>query len=681
MRTLRRRTTGLVAAAASVLLWLLPTAGNAKAQSDRPPTGASDSLDWQATSCPGQTSPSPGGQYPDGRVVVCVRVPDVPGGTYHLAWTGYLSQLLGKTTPTTLPAASGGASPAVLLSATPRSVTPGQRVTLTGTLRRPQRVNESPLVSFCWGGCPGGLHYSVPAQWLSAGTFRASITAPAAPWAETAPDRVSSPVPGDYVIGVQCVELTRACGLGRAEGEAVVHLRSAAAYTCRSVPGCARLGVSPAVASPGGVVRLTGYAPLTATSTQGEQLIGGFVEGERGGNLSAAVRFSNRAQGSLTVEVSAGDAALRVAPAPTWANLGRLKPLGQVAGEEQPISSNPADPSLVAWCANGSVELEGPGGTTEVPTKAATAVLLADRALPSIARQQFRPGCATVAVEGGAVFVGYAYGPELGAPPVDNVALYSTDTGRSWSLVPAPPGLSPSAFGGFRYGPAGAVDAVFARPARAPGKVDAPEIEQYSSATGSWAASPFACPVAGPCVTWGATTVPDCGMDMSITQVVLSSDDGGHWASPPGDLGFAETCWSATIVALSPGSALVLAVDDAINASGLYPALLATDGGRRWQQVSLPALPGQVPGAQESLFALPDGAIVSTSTQPWDLLEPAANHWCTVGAVPAQPKGTFAIPSSYAVIGSSLWWLVSGLSSGSSVRAYSLADSDLACRG
>ncbi|MHB1498167.1 MAG: hypothetical protein ACYCXN_09695 [Acidimicrobiales bacterium] len=125
MRTLRRRTTGLVAAAASVLLWLLPTAGNAKAQSDRPPTGASDSLDWQATSCPGQTSPSPGGQYPDGRVVVCVRVPDVPGGTYHLAWTGYLSQLLGKTTPTTLPAASGGASPAVLLSATPRSVTPG----------------------------------------------------------------------------------------------------------------------------------------------------------------------------------------------------------------------------------------------------------------------------------------------------------------------------------------------------------------------------------------------------------------------------------------------------------------------------------------------------------------------------------------------------------------------------
>jgi hypothetical protein len=252
---------------------------------------------------------------------------------------------------------------------------------LTGTLRRPQKINKEPYISFCWGGCPGGLKYYVPAEWLSATTFSARVTAPDAPWAQTAPDRVVSPVAGDYDVGVQCVELIKACGLGPAEGEAVVHLNSAAAYTCQSVPGCAHLGTSPEAASPGQVVRLSGYAPLTSTSAEGEHLMGGYVEGERGGLPGPAVRFNarNLPVGALTVEVRAGDAAVRVEPAPTWASLRRLRPIGQVPGTELPISSNPAGPSTVAWCGanlNGSeVELKfitglntggGSGGPTGV---------------------------------------------------------------------------------------------------------------------------------------------------------------------------------------------------------------------------------------------------------------------------------------------------------------------------
>lgn len=143
---------------------------------------------------------------------------------------------------------------------------------------------------------------------------------------------------------------------------------------------------------------------------------------------------------------------------------------------------------------------------------------------------------------------------------------------------------------------------------------------------------------------------------------------------------FLNTCWSANIVALSPSEALVVGVDAAINASGLYPLVMTTDNARRWELVSLPPLPGQVPGAQQSLFVLPDGSILDISSQPWDLLGPGVTAWCPVAAMPVEPAGTFAIPASYAVIGPALWWSASRSASGSPVLAYHLADSSLICR-
>ena len=174
--------------------------------------------------------------------------------------------------------------------------------------------------------------------------------------------------------------------------------------------------------------------------------------------------------------------------------------------------------------------------------------------------------------------------------------------------------------------------------------------------------------------------LPDCGMSMSIAQTIESTDGGQHWAFPPRDLGYMNTCWSASIVAVSPSEALVVGVDGAVNASGLYPLVMTTDNARRWELVSLPPLPGQVPGAQQSLFVLPDGAIVDISPQPWDLLGPGATAWCPVAAMPVEAAGTFAYPTSYTVIGPALWWLASRLASGSPVLAYHVTDSSLACR-
>jgi hypothetical protein len=674
-----------VALATFVLLPLSPVVGGqAKALPEPPPSGVSDVLDWQATSCPGPTSQVPtGGQFLDGRVDLCVQVPDVPGGTYHLAWTSYLTRLTGRTTPTTLPTPSAGASPAISLAASPVSVLPGGALTLTGRLKRPQKLNRDPFVDLCWDGCPGGLAYDVPAHWLSPTSFSARITAPDAPWAETGPDRVVSPVAGNYEVGVRCVELMKSCGLGPAEGEVAVRLRASAHYTCQALPGCAQLRVSPQVASPGEVVKVTGYAPIASTTTgfEGEALIGGDLVGGRGGHPGPAVSFSSQgpAFGASTVDVRSGDASVLVEPAPTWASLGHLTPIGQVPGAELPISANPLAPSTVAWCAGSYVGLEGQAGTTDVPTSGATALLLADKSLPSADKGQIQD-CSTVAVQGGALFVGYAYSPEMMAPEVDNVALYSTDWGRTWSFVPVPQGALSSAFAGFRYGAGGVVDALFARGAQGAGPaVAAPAVEQYSTATGQWSAVPFACPPTGPCVTWGLATVPDCGMTQSFAQAVVSLDGGHAWALPPRELGAVETCFSASLVALSPSEALVVGVDGAVNASGLYPLVMTEDYGQSWQLLSLPLLPGKV-ASDQSLLMLQDGAIVDVSAQPWDLLRPGASAWCAAGAMPAQPAGTFAISTSFTVIGPSLWWLASRPSSAAPVLADHVADSSLTCR-
>ena len=666
------------AAAVFVLLAMPPAASRAPAQPSLvASSGASDVLTWGAALCPGQVPGAvPTVQSVDGKVDVCVQVPDVPGGTYHLAAVDYLTQLLGRTAPTTVPNGSTGASPAVSLSVVPSSVDPGQTVTVTGTLRRAYKV-RSTSVAFCWAGCPGGLRYDgVAVDWRSPTTFAARITVPDAPWAQTGPDEVVSPVTGDYELGVQCVELVHECGLGPAEGEVPVHLRATARYTCQTVPGCAVLHASPALAAPGNVVRVTGYAPLAGMNAPGQPLFG-MIDGEKGGPSAFGVTFASRtapSPGALTVELHAGNAAVRVEPAPSFASLGRLTPLGQVPAGEPWLSANPAAPSLVALCADGSVNIEGPAGAAEVPTTGATALLLSDKQLAKLGKDQFG-SCSTVAVDGPAVFIGYAYSPELDAPAIDGVAVYTTDWGSTWSFVPVPTRSSLSGFGGFRYGTDGAVDALFA-PAEQPAgpTVPVPAVEQYSG--GAWSEAPFACPTLGPCVTWAAGTIPDCGMNPSFAQVLASTDGGRHWAVPPRYLGLVQTCWPASIVALSPTEALVVGVDVGVaNYSGLYPLVITKDGGLTWQLVSLPPLPGQLPGEdQQSLLVLPDGALVAFSQETWYLLGAGAAHWCPVAPMPAHVVNAY----DFSLTGSALWW---SAWDGSRDVVYHVAATSLTCGG
>ncbi|MGC8627160.1 MAG: hypothetical protein ACP5VR_06300 [Acidimicrobiales bacterium] len=111
---------------AAVVLVAAALAGVAAAQPPAVPVPrASYTLNWQVVGCPSQHGRTAGGQQSvDGKVDVCLEVPDVPGGTYHLSVVDYLVQSAGKFTRATHPAASHAASPAVSLRAEPSSVQP-----------------------------------------------------------------------------------------------------------------------------------------------------------------------------------------------------------------------------------------------------------------------------------------------------------------------------------------------------------------------------------------------------------------------------------------------------------------------------------------------------------------------------------------------------------------------------
>jgi len=78
-----------------------------------------------------------------------------------------------------------------------------------------------------------------------------------------------------------------------------------------------------------------------------------------------------------------------------------------------------AEPSVrtPAVASDALTDIEGPAGTTKVPTGGATALMLADKQFAGSGSGQFGNGqfgsCSTVAIDGPAVIVGCAYSPEL----------------------------------------------------------------------------------------------------------------------------------------------------------------------------------------------------------------------------------------------------------------------------
>lgn len=642
--------------------------------------GASYRIPWDNVACPGApvTQDASGSQKTTGQLTECVKVPDVPGGTYHLS----LFQYLYKKVSPILPSAAVGASPSVFLSVSPRWARPGETVTVTGTLQRADRA-KSGSASFCWGGCTGGLSYSqVPLAWHSSRTFTATLTAPEAPWVDLSTDRVISPVAGKYELGVQCLELVHECGFGAAEGETIIHLTSSSRYTCQSVPGCARLSVSPAVASPGQVVEVRGQAPVAQVSPGG-QVFAGEIEGETGGPAHQGVTFSaspNEVSGARAVRVDMGGGAVRVAPAPSFADLGYVAPLHQAIGGEAPISANPFALSTVAWCGTGEVVLQSPGRTLRVPVAPALeAIARTGKFGTATFSRCINVALGTPSSHGpGAVFAAFWVNSPGDLGTSDLVALYTDDGGAAWSFVPAPPGSSMADFGGFQYGPSGQVEALFG-----PSSGTAPRVQQTYDGGAHWSRGSLACPEVGPCIVLGAANVTGCNTAMGYQALLRSIDGGEHWQIIPDVRAGLPTCSLSEVVDLTRTEVLLVGAVGFVGYAGVYPLLLSRDGGASWQVVSLPALPGQsaFEWSQPSpdLVVRPDGSVIYASQPSWYLLAPGASRWCLAGGLPAKATDpSQGFPRSLTVLGAAIWWLNFG--PGTSVSSVHVSEMSLTCR-
>jgi hypothetical protein len=643
-----------VLALVSVLLPL------AVASPARAGTGASDQTEWLSTTCPVPNDVAPVFQAMDGRIEGCLRVADVPAGTYHI----YLQDFVTGSAPSTPTTVGTGdhVSPLVRLAVRPAAVRPGQTVTVTGNLAKDYQSKQS-FLDFCWGGCPGGLRYSgVQAAWRSGTTFVAKVVVPAAPWLE-AGHKIVSPVAGKYELGVQCVVQSRGCADLGPEGEATVTLAQTARYTCGTMPGCARLNAGPTRASPGAVVTVTGYAPLEDVIGADIAFANSFTE-ERGAAPPPGVSFP----GTSLYQAEIGGAQVRVTAAPTFSSLGLLAPLSVEQVAEQPISANPSAPGTVAWCGPGDVVVRGPLGTVKVPTKAAFSAMYATGKFQRTGNdvcQTVAVGAPPSAVPGTAgavptVYAGFIMGPLKQGPMWAIVAMYTTDGGSTWAPVPVPKGASIVSFGGFRYTADGDVEALFGRwsPPPLPASAAQVPLVERSTIGGRFSKGSLACPSSGPCLTLGASVPGDgCAMGAQSDQPLLLSPDGGKsWARAGQPVsGGVPICFPGALVALSPTDELVVGSAGLGAASGELPALLTKDGGRAWQVISLPALPDD---DQPELLPLPDGAVLEGAFPTWLLLPAGGNAWCPVRSPVTAATMKSSDPQSFTVIGSQLWGVV-----------------------
>lgn len=597
----------------------------------------------------------------DGAISSCLRVGDLAPGSYHVV----LEQIVPKHAALAAPARAAG--PPLTLQLTPASGPPGTTVALTGTLAEASS-SQPTFASACWDGCRDGLQYSgVALHWRSPTTFTTTIVVPEAPWVETSPLQVLAPRTGTYRIGLESVGAQQGCGLGGGEGSAPFHLEvaSSPASWCSTQASCASLVATPDHVLPGRVVKVTGDAPLVSVigsaapfAFQLEVLSG------RGSGLE--IRFHTMAK-TGAIEVNFGHGALTIRKPPPLRAQPRTVPIAEAADGLTPIAAEAGRPPVVAWCDGSHVTVDGPNGRAVVALSGASAVL---EQLGFTLFGSSTPRCVAVAPladpRGGvpAIAVGFVVAPHGEALPAADVALVSTNGGRPWSPVPAPPGTSLASFGGFRH-VGTTTDALFVASSSsaqsAPGASETPLVEATDDGGAHWHSAAFSCPAAEPCVAFRAYPWGNCAMN-GTSQVLLRSSDGGRsWRSPrwPGAV---QACTSATVAAPSASTELL------IDSGSRYLARLSTDAGAHWEVLGVPALPGAPRGSgvdpgDGGVVLLPDGALLAwrsggdPTRLSWDLLTPGAKRWCSAtGAVGTSTDSSMPASSWPVVLSDQLWW-------------------------
>jgi hypothetical protein len=156
-------------------------------------------------------------------------------------------------------------------------------------------------------------------------------------------------------------------------------------------------------------------------------------------------------------------------PSKPWSSLGVIHPLlVQSAGLETAISAQPTSQSF-GWCSNNGVEISSGGRSdTLVPDRSVGQMLeRSHMGLPTMTKSSpTLVTCDVVALDPHhprTVYVGFEASQNgTSIPPIYNVALVTSNAGKSWKFVPPPPGDSPTDFSGFIERPSG-VELLYSR--------------------------------------------------------------------------------------------------------------------------------------------------------------------------------------------------------------------------
>ncbi|MGH9069647.1 MAG: hypothetical protein ACRDX8_00425 [Acidimicrobiales bacterium] len=633
-------------------------------------------------------------QSPGGTISGCYQVPAYPVGTYHLSLESFFfSAGISGTRPPP--------APPVSLSLSPASGPPGTTVTVHGSFaggKAPSGRMEVPdHLNVCWNGCPEGLvDQGLTVTHGPDGNFTTSFKVPATAWLEA--DGAHPLTSGTYQVGIQCLDVNAGgCDYDPSQGDAAFTLAAPPPKLCAAGEPCGHLTLVPPNPVPGQAVRLEGWAPVQVEIDN--QPFAYSIQLSKGPapSGSSITKVSGPKGSSFTYTLD--PATLRIGSPPSWATLGTIHPVSiQTAGLAS-FASSPGESSRLAYCTSGGLELSNNGGKSfsAVPTAPAVAAIRKAGITPlAPGNGGAPPGCAEVVLgpsPSTTIYASFLVNP-IGstAPPVDQVALYSTNRGASWRPIPSPSGTAPEDFSAF--GTVGStVTAEFSTRSRS-GAVPVPAVEETLNSGASWRSIAFSCPGAGPCLRLGAFQEGNCAMGQEPQSVLTSADTGRRWAQPA-SAPILFACGSPSLVAASSTEELLVSSDSA------YPLQVSTNAGQTWSDIGLPPLPtaNAAPpetvggtgltapsslgggGAGTYLQILPDGALLFSASQPgqpWELLAPGATAWCHA---PSASNGADAslLDGPPTVVGSTLWWTSTTFAKGANQTAHHLALASLSC--
>lgn len=333
-----------------------------------------------------------------------------------------------------------------------------------------------------------------------------------------------------------------------------------------------------------------------------------------------------------------------------WTSLGVVRPLLiQPSGWGSPIAAQPRS-AIVGWCSPKGVEISAYGGQSTLISDSSVGQMLkrahlALTSLPGGSREVAT--CEDVALDPShskTVYAGFQASQGGEIPPSYEVALETTNLGRSWRFVPPPKGFTLRDFAGFVERPRG-VEILYSSNIFFPMKArqSATFVAATSSTGGrSWTDVRLGCPAGAPCVIFGPEAPQGaCGMsEWQQSVLVGAANEYGattRWRAA-GTVTSVSQCSSQQLVTTSSG-------DEFLIDRSRPNALIYTHDGIHWTAVALPKIDGAPVGGRlvplfgQLMTLAANGTLIAVSGSPLataehlEILKAGSTAWCVASAV------------------------------------------------